>query len=356
MINVKDEKVQKVLEEIHNKMGEKLRRTRQSRNVILENQIFSMMCNDFNLSPARCKSELNYKYGYDLSIDDVIRILRNRKMSNPNERKELFEWAEKVATYYAGAIVGDKENFEKFDKIRKAPALKNGKKIPSQGRIATLMIYNRYPEIDIFRDAANLQYFNDTIAKYFFYDISDAIVFTYDFLTFKNEKKLTHEEALKKIAQLENTLERTDSMYQELQDEFDEQIKTSKTNELVEFFSLLNSDKYGCILDELLAINKGVNELRKKNYDLPVEINGLLIMVKKLAQFIRDNNINPIKKIDSIEEVKASDIEFCNYEGSAFINANDVKKVKVISPGWIYKEKGIQISRPKVREVNNYDD
>ena len=37
-------------------------------------------------------------------------------------------------------------------------------------------------------------------------------------------------------------------------------------------------EKYGYILDELLVVRKGIDELRKQNYELPVEINGLLIM------------------------------------------------------------------------------
>ena len=33
------------------------------------------------------------------------------------------------------------------------------------------------------------------------------------------------------------------------------------------------------------------------------------------------------------------------------MNAEEEKQVKVISPGWIYSEKQVQISRPKVKEV-----
>ena len=139
-------------------------------------------------------------------------------------------------------------------------------------------------------------------------------------------------------------------MLQELQDEFDDQIEASKSKELAEFFSKLNSEKYGYILDELLVVRKGIDELRKQNYELPVEINGLLIMVKKLIQFVRDSHIEPIMKVNSVREVKATDVEFCNYEGSPFIAAEDTKKVKVISSGWIYKDKELQISRPKVKE------
>ena len=116
------------------------------------------------------------------------------------------------------------------------------------------------------------------------------------------------------------------------------------------FFASLNSEKYGCILDELLVVRRGVDALRKSDYELPIEINGLLIMVKKLIQFVRDSHIEPIMKINSVKEVVAADVEFCNYEGTPFISPKDKKKVRVISPGWVYRDKELQISRPKVKE------
>lgn len=76
-----------------------------------------------------------------------------------------------------------------------------------------------------------------------------------------------------------------------------------------------------------------------------------MIMVRKLVQFVRDSHINPILKPNSVRCVKAADVEFWNYEGSAFTSSEEEKQVMVISPGWIYTEKQVQISRPKVKEV-----
>ncbi len=142
---------------------------------------------------------------------------------------------------------------------------------------------------------------------YFFYYISDAISIVYSFPQYKDgnkkslnnqlEKKISYEQAIRRVEQLENALERTTTMLQDLQDEFGEQLEGSKVKELAEFFARLNSEKYGCILDELLIVRKGVDKLRKSDYELPIEINGLLIMVKKLIQFVRDSHIEPIMKI-----------------------------------------------------------
>ena len=112
----------------------------------------------------------------------------------------------------------------------------------------------------------------------------------------------------------------------------------------------LNSERYGYILDELLRIRKGVDRLQKENCQLPLEINGLLIMVKQLIHFIRDSHIEPVLKINSVQEVTAADIQYYGYEGSPFSSPEERKKVKVVSPGWIYMDKQVQISRPRVQE------
>lgn len=361
MINVKNAKVKDVLKNIHEAMLRKVKRgSRMKEEIVIENRIFSIICTDFTLGPSKVARIMNGKYDCNMTADEVVQIFRSRRMANPVERKELLQWAENVAELFSGAIIGNKEMFNNFEKIRKEPALKNGKKHDSQERLAVIMLYEKYPEINIFDDARSLQVLGNTLAKYFFYDICDAVCNVYGFTQYRgskqkqqkneSEKPLSYEQALRRVEQLENILERTNMMLQDLQDEFEEQLETSKIKELTDFFAKLNSEKYGCILDELLITRKGIDELRKSDYELPIEINGLLIMVKKLIQFVRDSHIEPMMKINSIREVIASDIEFCNYEGTPFTTPDEKKKVKVVSPGWIYKDKELQISRPKVKE------
>ena len=113
----------------------------------------------------------------------------------------------------------------------------------------------------------------------------------------------------------------------------------------------MNSDKYGCILDAVLSVRNGVRQLRKENVQLPPEIGGLFILIDRLAQFIRDSEINPILKPGLIKDVRLDEIESCDYEGSPFLNTTEVKRVKVLSPGWVYKNKDVQIARPRLKEI-----
>ncbi|MCI7812177.1 MAG: hypothetical protein SO016_00385 [Lachnospiraceae bacterium] len=361
MIHVSNKKVREILEEIHEKMCQKTEdRENEKSDIILENRILNVLCLNFDYGPTKCAIAVNEKYGGDLDADQIITVFRNRKIANPVERKELLEWADEVAQLFARAISGDRAGYDRFEKKRKENALKSGRHHKMQERVAAIMIYAKYPELDLWGDAEKLQVLGSTMAKYFFYDMADAVANGYGFPMFESKKKraaaeaqeksMSYEQALRRMEQLEGTLERTNAMLKEMQDEFEEQIETSKVQELAEFFSKLNSEKYGCILDELLAVRKGVDLLQRERFQLPVEINGLLIMVKKLTQFVRDSHIDPIMKVNSKRRVKVSDIEFCNYEGTPFQNAEDEKNVIVVSPGWIYRDKEVQISRPKVRE------
>ena len=361
MINIEDEKVKEVLEGIHEAMLRKRKRgSNVKEEIVMENQIFSLICNDHDMGPTGCARVLHEKYGYDLTGDQVVAVFRSRRMANPHERRELLEWAQELAGYFEKAIAGDRDGFDRFEKLRKEPCLKNGKKHDSQERIAAIMIYEKHPEIDLFDDSDSLRFLGNTLARYFFYDMADAVAYVYGFPQFHGEKKktqsntekkkMTHEQALQRVQHLELALDRANIMLQDLQDEFEEQLESSKIRELADFFVRLNSEKYGCILDELLVVRKGVDKLRKSDYQLPMEIDGLLIMVKKLIQFVRDSHIEPVMKIQAVQEVTAADVEFCSYEGTAFASPKERKRVRVISPGWVYKDKELQISRPKVKE------
>ncbi|OON92085.1 MAG: hypothetical protein ATN33_08030, partial [Epulopiscium sp. Nele67-Bin001] len=286
---------------------------------------------------------------------------------NPKIRKQILDWASEIATCFEGAINGDKKSFEKFEKLRKKPVGDTNPKY-NPFRLALIMIYVKFPEIDVYNDIEHVYNLGGAFAKKYFNDMTDIICSVHGFLqpkVTKNksakkdaDKKIPYEELLKlnkqlevQNSRLEHELKTTNIMLEELQDEFEIQLEESKVEELTKFFSKLNSEKYGYLLDELLVIRKEVRALRKSNYSLPIELNGLLIMVDKLTMFIQDSQIDPIMKVDAIKKVTLNDIEFCNYDGEPFINSDDLKTVKVVSAGWKYTAKEIQISRPAVKEV-----
>ena len=116
MLNINEPKINEVVQNIHEAMVRKSKRGgKSSEEIITESRIFSIICSDFDLGPAKVAGLMNSEYGYDMTSDEVIQIFRSRKMANPNERKELFKWADNVARLFKGAMLGKKEKFEKLE-------------------------------------------------------------------------------------------------------------------------------------------------------------------------------------------------------------------------------------------------
>ena len=333
---------------------------------IRANRLIKLLCKDSHLQPRRCAEMMNEKYGYDLSYTDVVNMFKNFHISK-EKRYELLEWANDFGQLFMIALnSGHAEDYDAFVAKRKeAVHDRHGDRPKIQDCFACMKLCTLLPDLGKTEQGEMAEKFGPVLAKYFLFDITDALA---DYCqgkntrSFKNAKSASQTEASagsaennadlkKRIAQLEQSLERSDMMLRDLQDEFDERLEESKVKEQVEFFSRLNSEKYGCILDELLNVRRGVSQLKKQHCELPPEIGGLLIMTQKLTQFVRDSGINPIMKPQEVKTVKVTDIDFCDYDGKPFANKDERKKIKVISPGWIYSDKDIQIARPKVKEA-----
>lgn len=361
MFDTSDRKIREVIKELHFSIVKKYKTVPSiNENIRMESRVIKLLCKDFDISPASCAYKMNKKYYTEMEHDDVVDMFRFLKISKRDERREVLEWADEVVGYFEKALKGDQIALEKFDKRRKDGALKNGSGRRIQNKIVIHMICNRFPELISKEDEEMLEYLGGTLSKYVFYDLSDVVKKVSKVREDRKReiKKITYEEyeeLLNEKNNLEDKLNRTEEMLRELQEEFEEQLQESRITELTSFFAKLNSENYGCILDQLMVCRNGMNTLKKKKFELPLEINGLFITIKNLAKFTQDSHIVPIMKPDDIKIVKVSDIEFCQYEGTPFKDENEEKQIIVISPGWIYRDKEIQISRPKVREVEQND-
>lgn len=357
MVNLTDPVIKKFIENLHKSIERKSKNLSSSDNssYVMENRVIKLFCEDKTLTPRVCAEEMNARYKTDLSGEDIIRLLKSNRLSYQVKRGELIDWAESAVETFAKALESHKQNdFEEFISLRNRNIqTRDDERYKIQERIASLMFYVRHPELDSGNDADTLEQFGNVYMKHFLYDASDFL--RNICVKSKNNSKGDKKDSQKddKIELLENMLNRSDMLLKDLQDEFDARIKQSRQDDLVEFFSRLNSEKYGCILDEVLNARNGVRQLRKDKVQLHPEIGGLFILIERLAQFIRDSEINPILKPGSVQDMRLDEIEACDYEGSPFLNTAEVKRVKVLSPGWVYKNKDVQISRPRLKEVGD---
>lgn len=325
-------------------------------DIIKTNRLIKIVCEDTQLQPRKCAEIMSDKYGYDLDGRDVIDIFKSFHISQ-DERMDMTNWANELGALFTKILESAKvEDYKAFVSKRKETVItRHAERAKIQDQFACMKLCVLLPEIGRVNKDEIAEKFGAVLSKYYLYDITEELA-KYCNVDIKGNPLNTNAESAAykdKIGQLEQTLSRSDMMLKDLQDEFDERLEESKVKELIDFFSRLNSEKYGCILDELLNVRRGVSQLKKQHYELPPEIGGLLIMTQKLTQFVRDSGINPIMKTQEIKMVKAADIDFCDYNGSPFKSKDEQKKIKVISPGWIYADKDIKIARPKVKEVDD---
>lgn len=353
MLNLKDPVIKKFIDDAHKCAERKARNLSENANseYICENRLFKIMCDDWTREPRRYAEELNRRYGYNLIGDSIIQIFRSNRCSAQQKRNLLFETAGSVATAFVKVLTSrNAADYDKYMAIRKE-AIQIDSHSRINERVLCLMLYAKYPELDAANDTKSLEKFGNIYMRHFLYDISDLlknICMNKGKGSSNGDKKDGKSE---RIATLENQLNRSDMLLKDLQDEFDARIQESHQDDLIAFFSQLNSEKYGCILDAVFSAKIGVSQLRRNNVQLPPEISGLFILIDKFAQFIRDNEINPILKPGVVQDMSFDEAEACEYEGTPFKTADDVKRVKVISPGWFYKNKDVQISRPRLKEV-----
>lgn len=355
MINVETPKFKTFLNRIHSEIESKKRRT-NGNDYVLENRILKLILEKKSLEPRILVRIINEKYNYSITIDEVITVLRSTypKLYYLDERERALLLVEEVAEAFIKALsLGTPEAFETFK--RKRNSIFSIKR--SFPRLICLEIFNRCPEINALGDGDTIENFRDVIDKYILYGLTDALAEYCNTTNKKSfgqkryKKHINIDELEKRIVDLEEALQRSNMMMQDLQDEFDEQLLETKIQEMTAFFAKLNADKYGRILDTLLQVRKGIVQLKKQHVVLPPEISGLFILIQKLAQFVMDNHIDPIMKPNSKQRIKANEAELCDYEGTPFKDSNEEKIIMVFSPGWIYKDKDIRIARPKIKEV-----
>jgi hypothetical protein len=320
--------------------------------VVEDNTILSCLCLHPEIEPRELGDMVNqlidkHKYNGNAIIDR----LRYMWLSVPAERVKIIQLANAKSKLLYDSFSGDAKALAAFREFEEnAYGTYSRDDHAKIMRCVLISLFTKFSPLKKLPHACDVYDRAMTRAKACLLELSDAAqdVCRHQHQSGQQAKK---EDASAKAAHMEERLKRSQEMLEELQAEFESRLQESKTQEITNFFSALNSEKYGCILDGLFSSRKGLDALRKRNYELPLEINGLSILVRKLIQFVRDSGINPIRRVGERMKVTSADIENFSYIGAPFENAAEEKLVEVIAPGWVYKARNIQVARPTIKEV-----
>lgn len=343
---INKEKLNKINEIILSK-ADKMRK-----NFDNENMIISVYCYNPDMQPRECANMCNKRYLTSYTGNDVIDIFGGLWMRNITDRKELFFEANRVADLILEALCDNKNAFSELEKRMKANKGRIAKtKSKHFERVALFSLLEASSQISGLPCYKKAFALNTGLSREIFYDIIDVMRLEAKMNNKIRKSYASNLEYEAEINRLETNLNRTALMLERLQAEFDIRVEECKTEENINLISMLNSPKYGYILDLLLQAQHGIESVKRQRIQIPFEINSLPILVRKLLQFTEDCGITPILELGQKMKITASEIEGYHYDGVPFGDNNEIKSVEVISPGWIVEEKQIVISSPRVKEV-----
>lgn len=145
-----------------------------------------------------------------------------------------------------------------------------------------------------------------------------------------------------------NSLELVQTRLDELKDSIEEAAQEARDSAITSFYSEMNSEQYGNLLDSMELVELRLADLKKQGVKIPPQIMPLSILFKQLLRFYRSCGITPIDSIGREFSANAKELADFTYIGDPFLGADERKPVRVERPGWKYGNR--VISLPTVRE------
>lgn len=145
-----------------------------------------------------------------------------------------------------------------------------------------------------------------------------------------------------------NSLELVQAMLDELNETIDETAADAKTAAIASFYSTMNSEDYGNLLDSLELVEKRLAVIKEQKIKIPPQLLPMTIVFKQLLRFIKDCGITPIDTTGREFKTEVEGLANYTYIGEAYTKAGEEKIVVVERPGWKFED--TVISLPTVRE------
>lgn len=312
---------------------------KQNKDFTYENRVIFVYCENPNMQPIECAEKTNQLFAQKETGNSIIEIFKRCRLGIVPERIRVFEEARVLSEKLLSCLSGNQYEIKNIELI-----IRQIDSHPQKKRIILNYIFKSVPELQKSSAFSYMLKMN----KDFSAECIDAII---TFIKIEMAGLGGKDEYVKELFRLEANLNRANKMLIKLQDEFEQRLEENRIEEQANIISMLNSSKYGYILDLLVHAQQGFKQLRTQKIDVPVAINSTPTLIRKLLQFVNDCGITQILEPGEKLEVCSADISNYTYEGTPFTNENEIKKVEVVSSGWEIKDRDIVISIPTVKEL-----
>lgn len=136
--------------------------------------------------------------------------------------------------------------------------------------------------------------------------------------------------------------------------EFDNKLEALHQQERIAFFTSLNNEKYGYLIDSLYLQKKACMECKRTGQHLPFILEGVPAFTDRLLSFLKDSGVVPASRYEpnSLQRLTLEQMRDCRFEPhparQTAIRRDEVLTVRVVSSGWRLND--VIISLPLLQE------
>ncbi len=279
------------------------------------------------------------------------------KMSDKNERQIISRWAYEIVSDLYEGMAGNSKLFETTRARIEKPCLRTlTEPHIAQERAILFGLFEWIPELAGAEERSALLSIGKDHCRICLSKILDNISFDLNQKAASEEigTSMSTEALIRELYLAKRELREYRELVEASEAEFENKLDELKSREFSEFFSALNNEKYGYMIDSVYLLVKACAEIKKSGIGLPYAVSGVPAFLERFLQFLRDSGISPASKFPphSTQYLTLAQMDGCRFEPhpdrSKPLAKNDTVKVKVMSSGWKYGD--AIISYPVLQE------
>ncbi len=355
--DVSDQIIKSILDIVNEKSKTELSSEKLRKNVKLENLMVRAYLSEPMINYAVCRKTVQPMIPEYYLEDTIIRgRAESIKLSERTVRSELAAWAYKVVELIYAGMAGDVEAMEKAVELVAGNYSDVEKYHSAQYTYVLTAMFEFIPELAETEERDAILKLGRKYCKVCLKNILNSI--TYDIAESNGDpeiERMTDIPALRREVYLaRKELQEYRELVEAADADFEDKLEELKQQEIVSFFSSLNNERYGFLIDSLYLQSRACTEAKKSGERIPYAMEGVPAFMDRLLSFLRDAGISPASKFapHSTQILTLEQMEGCRFEPmpdrNTPIKAGETVTVKVISSGW--KLKDTVISYPVLQE------
>ena len=151
------------------------------------------------------------------------------------------------------------------------------------------------------------------------------------------------------ISDMRATLLIVQQEFKHLKEEFEQEVHNRNQEFVQDFFTNMNSARYGNLLDTIAQTNALIDQLQGQGWSLDPKLRAIPMVIQIFMNMLNSQGVSSIEKIGATKVLSGFQLSEYEFLGSSDLKADDKVSVIVRTPGW--KLEDIVISKPRVEEM-----